>query len=681
MSLSGSRSVSSIKAFQELPNLPGIRRSALSSNPRIFKEYLAETMGNHSTMNSSHSTGLLDDPEFTEHLKSTLTPYPSCTPSFNDVTARYSLCSRQRDRQNNIRPLPYSDIRKAPAFVTNKDQLCNFTAYFIENVPENLEEQNRLRMVDITVYVTDQTLEIREPFQNNSGLVQGKVLRRHRAPKPDGSGYYGLADFYAGVVLTIYNREYTVINCNEFTYNYLQSIGVEFGEPIEEPESTDPRQTRLRQNLSTSSLLNSTNSTTSFSAASRPYTALSKSFYEHDKMVLRFYGYWEGKEKPKSIKYSVRLHYYLTDNTIEIISEYTRNDGRDRVPKFLRKMRVLKPNIHIQENSMLTASQIELDSNCYYHWTDIRIGTVLNIVGNDILIYDADEFTRRYYEKEDEPLEDPIYVQLEDPQIKYVVEPPPYNGFGSEEDSLQTCSGSLMPKPPKKDGLKAKLYAQKFLMYRMKFKDPSPVDADREFNLQVFLEDDTLQITEIPQRNSGFSSGKFLARSRQNHQNGQRILPGDIRLGGLLEIQSFKFLILDADEHSLKYMECNSDIWRESSLESITKKLHTKENELRDILVQMKDKALEDISYDEMKKILRDVGLDLSIQETLTLLRAMDKKKKGKVKYFRLFRILNDEDMFSSWSHIDNGFDTQQNTFRSDGSLTTSYRESNRRRK
>lgn len=128
-------------------------------------------------------------------------------------------------------------------------------------------------------------------------------------------------------------------------------------------------------------------------------------------------------------------------------------------------------------------------------------------------------------------------------------------------------------------------------------------------------------------------------------------------------------------------MECNSDIWRESSLEVITKKLHTKENELRDILVKMKDKALEDISYDEMKKILRSVGLDLSIQETLTLLRAMDKRNKGKLKYFRLFRILNDEDMFSSWSHVESGFDTQQNTFRSDGSLTASYRESGRRKK
>ena len=83
-----------------------------------------------------------------------------------------------------------------------------------------------------------------------------------------------------------------------------------------------------------------------------------------------------------------------------------------------------------------------------------------------------------------------------------------------------------------------------------------------------------------------------------------------------------------------------------------------------------------------MKGILRIVGLDLSIQETLTLLRAMDKKKKDKVKFFRLFRILNDEDLFSSWIHLDSGgLDTQQNTFRSDGSLTRSYRESGRRRK
>jgi hypothetical protein len=457
-------------------------------------------MGSHKTHDqNSHSLFLDNDLDSIDRLKSTLSPYPQSSTSFNDTNSgRYSLHSRQQDRQNNIRSLPYSDINKAPAFVTNKDQLCNFTAYFTENVPENLEESTRLRLVDITVYVTDQTLEIREPIQTNSGLVQGKMLRRHRAPKPshheDGTSgggsdsYYGLNDFYAGAVLTIYNREYTVIDCNDFTYNYLQSLGIEFGASLPSPEITDPRMTRLRNTASAAALasLSTTTSTPSFSATSRPYTALSKSFYEHDKMVLRFYGYWKGKETPKPINYSVRLHYYLTDDTIEIISEYGRNDGRDRVPKFLKKMRILKPidglnttsgsvssRTSRQGNAMMTQSQLEVDPSCYYHWTDILIGTILSIVGNDVLIFDADQFTRRYYEKEGLELGEAIPVQLEDIPKKYSVEPAPYNGFGSEEDSLQTCSGSLMPKPPKKDGLKARLFAQKFLRYRMKFLKPN----------------------------------------------------------------------------------------------------------------------------------------------------------------------------------------------------------------
>lgn len=96
-------------------------------------------------------------------------------------------------------------------------------------------------------------------------------------------------------------------------------------------------------------------------------------------------------------------------------------------------------------------------------------------------------------------------------------------------------------------------------------------------------------------------------------------------------------------------MECNSDIWKESSIHLITEKLHRYENNLRDIMLRMKDRALEDITYEEMKRLVHEAGVELSNQEMLTLLRAMDKKRKGKVKYFRLFRILNDEDMFSTW--------------------------------
>ena len=441
-----------------------MRRSALSANPKLFKEYLNESMSDTSLC--TREASLLDDPEYVTRVKTALSPYPSDAGSFNDTTARYSLCSRQRDRVSNTRPLPYSDINKAPGFVTNKDQMCNFTAYFEEEVPENLEEPHRIRVVDITLYVTDDSIEIREPFQTNSGLVQGKFLRRHLVPKPDGSGHYTVRDFHAGAVLTMYNRQYTVIKCNSWTYRHLKSIGVDFGHDLPLPGTTDARMRRLNSSASRASSA----SPEKFSMSSRPYTALSKSFYEHDKMVLRFYGYWEGSEQPKPSRYRVRLHYYLTDDAIEIISEYGRNDGRDRVPKFLKKMKILKP---AQAHGIMTSSQEEkLDASCFYHYSDISVGSTITVVGNNIFIYDADPFTRHFMEEDGLPLRPRIDIKFEETPRKYTVEPPPYNGFGSEEDSLQTCSGSLMPKPPRKDGLKAKLYAQQVLRFRMKFKNP-----------------------------------------------------------------------------------------------------------------------------------------------------------------------------------------------------------------
>lgn len=206
-----------------------------------------------------------------------------------------------------------------------------------------------------------------------------------------------------------------------------------------------------------------------------------------------------------------------------------------------------------------------------------------------------------------------------------------------------------MPKPPKKDGLKLKLYAGQMLRFRMKFRNPKAVDSNREFILQIFLEDDTIQIREIPNRNSGFSGGKFLSRGKQRHPDGRQILPGDVTLGRTLLIQSHEFVVLDADEFSLKYMEQNADVWQDSSTESLSKILRCYEDALRQKIKDMKDRALQEISYDECTSILASVGISLNNQETLTLLRAMDTKRKGTVKFYRLFRIINDEDMYSSW--------------------------------
>ena len=39
------------------------------------------------------------------------------------------------------------------------------------------------------------------------------------------------------------------------------------------------------------------------------------------------------------------------------------------------------------------------------------------------------------------------------------------------------------------------------------------------------------------------------------HQNGDKVLPGDLYVGAVLDLNCHKFVILDADEHTYRLME------------------------------------------------------------------------------------------------------------------------------
>ena len=86
-------------------------------------------------------------------------------------------------------------------------------------------------------------------------------------------------------------------------------------------------------------------------------------------------------------------------------------------------------------------------------------------------------------------------------------EVPPYNGWGSEEDSLCSCM-ALLPKPPKRDFIK---FMEKdrhgldsnVIRFLAKMDTPKAIDAERRFIISYFLSDDTIQVFEPVMRNSG----------------------------------------------------------------------------------------------------------------------------------------------------------------------------------
>ena len=71
----------------------------------------------------------------------------------------------------------------------------------------------------------------------------------------------------------------------------------------------------------------------------RPYEKMDtlKQFIDHDRHVLRFYCYWDDKENMFGDSRYLVLHYFLADDTIEILERVPANSGRDAVPMFLRR--------------------------------------------------------------------------------------------------------------------------------------------------------------------------------------------------------------------------------------------------------------------------------------------------------------------------------------------------------
>ena len=382
--------------MDQLPNIPGIRRDLAAQYPVLYKQYRA-SMSDSDSISSTGSLSVsaspmqrnksspaiakfgnfapideqsvvensdnytlqsyFEDPETFEAIKSynrSMQSFPNEGESFSDLRGRYSLRSQLRDRTEGTKAPPFSSLDVTPDFVINsKEPVARALAYFYESTPMNLTEPERARKVEIIFHLEDESLEILEPYIPNCGIIQGKMLKRHRVAKPnayrrrnetegDWTGvipamrpqpeYYTVRDIKAGARLLIYQREFIVIDCDDTTKQMLFEFGTPFGETIPLPEAVyDPRITqtaareaRLKQKRHTNTAAKKTTG-----------------FFAFDRKVLRFFGVWDNRARLFGDQLYVRLHYYLSDNTMEVLPAAGSMDGRDRIPKFLKKNTVM----------------------------------------------------------------------------------------------------------------------------------------------------------------------------------------------------------------------------------------------------------------------------------------------------------------------------------------------------
>ncbi|KAG2435098.1 hypothetical protein HXX76_007184 [Chlamydomonas incerta] len=541
---------------------------------------------------------------------------------------------------------------KLPQWVENDRKVLRFYGYFKESVVESNMENHRIRKVILYYYLEDDSMHVAEPRQDNSGIPQGVFIKRHRVTRDDGS-FFNPGDFSVGDTVSIYGRTFYLVDADSFTREFMAARGKEQGPPL--PYPGDPvdvyRATfGMNRGRAPEAREDSPGSTTrrvnDFKAyvearLGKPSHLLDgdrlRQFLENNKKVLRFWCVWDERTTMYGDRRPYVLHYYLEDDSVEVLEINENNSGRDPFPVFLKRGPL--PKVVVKTNTTLNP---KFRKDQCYNAGDFRLGLFINVLGRDFYLHDADTFTKQWYKDNlgytDEEMSP---VDIKEPILpKPRAAVPAYNGYGTIEDSLQNCL-SLVPKPPKRDLHKLMNKDKIILRFVVRMVDTdthkhSATDLARRFILSYFMMDDSNLIFEPPVRNTGIAGGKFLERQKIYKPRSEEIYTYlDLYVGATIEVFNRTFELLEADEYTLTYMENYKDIFVMADTDVLIRSLKAqvggKEDAVRSSLIAADKGGSGSLSGDDLEAGLQSSGLKFTRHQAISLKRRLDKNKTGTI--------------------------------------------------
>jgi len=504
--------------------------------------------------------------------------------------------------------------RQPPAWLKHDRHVLRFYCYFQETVNERNDENSRYRHCVITYFMEDGTLRVEEPKIENSGLPQGAFLKRHRVPLPDGTGFYSPGDFRCGEDVEIYKRVFHITGCDRFTRWFFEENAVDIGP--DEPPVVDLWEKRYKHAkavekgaLPATRLVVESKKLVECNLGQPPVDRRLTQFLENDRKVLRFYAYWDDHTLYGNRIYFVVLH-YLSDNTVEVNENHTRNSGREGFPVFYKRAKLLKEN-----RVNVTPGMLEPDPVPYMP-EDFRVGEPFYLFNRKIVVYDCDDFTRKFYKQFLDIDQAECKLDVSEPPIHHAaLPPPPHNGIGTEEDSLINTK-MLAPKPPKQDLVRLMTLSGECLRFECIIANGQPEDEVRRLVIGFFPADDSVAVWEIQQRNSGCGGGKFREKARlKNPATGKYFQLSELAVGKTVNISAQPLHIIRADEHTLRFMENRPEEFPFADPLAVAKKLMPLAHE----------EALHDsggVEPDQLKDLALQAGVELIDHEVITLLRS-----------------------------------------------------------
>ncbi|KAJ7514896.1 hypothetical protein O6H91_23G065400 [Diphasiastrum complanatum] len=488
-----------------------------------------------------------------------------------------------------------------PKWLKYDRQVLRFFCYFKEPVNERREENFRVRRCTIYFYLEDGSMHISEPREDNSGIVQGTFLKRHKVPK-HGGGYIGISNFKVGSDITVYERTFRICSCDTFTKRYFMKRCYEIGKEEDFPDGpvSSFRETLQRHRLK------------------HHKDFANRQFLENDGKVLRFFAVWDDRFSVYGDRHPYVLHYFLADDTIEILEINERNSGRHNFPMLLKRNRLPR-----ELPSDLLGFMVEI---CFYMTVMNSQGIIIKKNGELLMTCWSQLMSRNLHQYCQEWKCLPIMALARTLiQCKIVL-----------------CFSSRMAED--------------------ETHKVSPPDRGRLFVFKFFLSDDTISIYEPPTRNSGIVSGKFLSREAAPKKpcTNKRYQPSDMIVGAKLVIHDRLFELLQADEWTLKYMETHPDEFPLSDYENVVKKVESflskmPEDGLHHLKMNLPTTANDPTgkltAIDQLSPLLTRAGLKLTKQELVTLDRHASKGQEKDVPDIQtlFFKIVSKSMKSSVW--------------------------------
>ncbi|XP_055545172.1 EF-hand domain-containing family member C2 [Wyeomyia smithii] len=566
----------------------------------------------------------------------------------------YCLPSLYPPRQGPLQPSWLSYDRKV---------LC-FHGFFQETLNEVDRIPYQIRKVKILYYLEDNTMQVSEPRTVNSGIPQGCLVTRQRIPRPppyDGE-FTSLLDLNISHTVQLFDRVYTITGCDEFTRKFLNRLGVSVPEAVEAP--TDPS-TEQRKREDAAKL------------ARRPAYKIDTlgKFLEYDRKVLRFEGFWDDRASLFGDLHELEVLYHLSDESVEIKEKLPLNSGRESNGMFLRRGRLPKQFERLPtmgESIPVTVLNViggglkggryltdcvdigKVNEN-YYKDSDLAIGKIINVYGRKIILTNCDNFTKVYYTtkfgvEDFTPIQGySVRKNKFQQQWRKERQLPPYNGWGSHEDSEGNCI-TVEPTPPKIDFRKFVVYDRCNLRFGAHMISNIVENNDRFFVITYYLSDDTISVYELMIRNSGFQGGMFIKRSRMLLPNQNIFIPSrpkyyraqDFFLGSSVVLQDHKFTITNSDIYALSFMERYCEEFPLSNVSKIVQKIR---DALRPVYKEyvakhmdkvvhknIDGKSVATVSYEILREMLIELLGDRIVeQEIVTLCRQFSAESKQKI--------------------------------------------------